>query len=226
MLLGVLIFLLGGIAFIFCLSALIKPMKFKLLSTRKRALIGMPIVLIVTFLGMGVAALTDKRVPQKSDFSNPSTPPIKQADKPVSIMGLSPSITSVKRDGETLVVNVYDQSAWDDAGLVNDAGVIAEDIGKAVQRGAPEAKDVTTVSLHLSTNLKDRLGKASKGEFMVLDFDADDFRNAEWSNLSIDNTLNLVKDVTVTPVGAKGSMAWCGNKGNSAPVFCMKAYGG
>ena len=57
---------------------------------------------------------------------------------------------------------------------------------------------------------------------MNLDFSGDDFRNANYNNLSFVGVINLATEAHFKPVGRGAAIKWCQENAERARNFCMK----
>jgi len=129
-------------------------------------------------------------------------------------------ISKVSKVGKTVVVDVYYRSLNDEKDIIDAITFTSRSVGVAVAAGAPEAEGASAVKIVTSIDTVDRLGHTSPNEVMTLTFDADDFRKADWNNITIAGSLDLVKSADLKPIATKGAAAWCKSRPDDAPTFC------
>ncbi len=146
-----------------------------------------------------------------------------EAAKPPSIVNADPSIYNVHVADGVLQIHVHDMNPANETDLVNSAGAMVHKIGTAIGKGAPEVGNATKIVIHFDALEKDRLGHQLTSQALVLGFQASDFKNAQWDNLTNAEALNLVQAAKLDLVGRNAVLSWCANPANRAPALCQVA---
>lgn len=149
----------------------------------------------------------------------PKTPDAVSPAAPVVLKDLG-DVQTISRAKDSLNLDLYVAFAPDDAGYVQVAASDSKWIGLAIQENVANADGAKTVSLTFQSTQTDRLGRESKAPYLALIFKTDDLRQANWSNLSAAETLDLAEKVSVQGAGVSGLTAWCAKNADQAPHFC------
>jgi hypothetical protein len=191
-------------------------------------LLGILAIVFVFAIAISLFATPPSSVPGSSSASASVSPSValtegiapSESRKDAGISDADPAIKSVSNVSSQLLIKADLGSAFDDEGMINNAAVIAYDIGRAVKGGAPEASAAKTIKVTYTTDVTDRLGTVSNGTVMVLSFDADDMRNANYANLGAREVMNLAKDKRVFAPAMPGVAKWCQHNADHASDFC------
>lgn len=174
--------------------------------------------MVFMIAGFGLSPVDDAAHSRAS----PAPAPLPAAS-PVRLADVDPSIRSVERTQDRLVIVLFIDSAWSAADYVTGTAITLDEIIEAIQGGATEAVGATNVRMLVMAPGSDRLGKTVEMTLFNVTFDAEDLRQANTENLSFARTLNLATAVGQSPEGARAISAWCGKGSNmsSATSFCL-----
>lgn len=222
---GGFLILLSMAAFVLFAVSFFRPFPRLGLTTKARS----AVAVVGSFLLFAIGGSLLPPVPENVAAASPAAPVASPAAtavaKLVTVRTADPAIKSVEVIRETLVVNVTLGEVWSTTDYIDYAALLVASVGKAIQKGAPEAEGLAHVNFIFEAMATDRLGYESNKRFMTLVYSADDLRKARFDNLGTASLLNLATDVFATSAGDGLIILWCRKSDHldRAREFCLTA---
>jgi hypothetical protein len=239
---GALLILIGALAFLISLVALIRPIPRLGLRNRKLAALAAVAAFVVFRVGVAIEPFPEPSTaaePQRHSgpaMAGPAPPgaaatskakqpsPAPAPPKP-SLRSANKYVLDVSAKGGVLSVELMLPQPLFTTGYIDLAADSIEDLGASIQGGAAEADAVDRVSAVFFADAKDRLGNMTKSWMMTLNYPAADLRAARFNNLSVAETLDLADTAELSPAAESVLLAWCRKRepGDPGTRFCLQA---